>query len=84
MVKSASKRFVCFMSYSSFCVEDSMAEGEKKGISGRKKQNRGSQQNRNIIISDIYTCKKKKIVTIYKKLGSLYLCALQKVMRCPL
>ena len=45
-----------------------MAEGEKKGISGRKKQNRGSQQNRNI----------------YKKLGSLYLCALQKVMRCPL
>lgn len=55
MVKSASKRFVCFMSYSSFCVEDSMAEGEKKGISGRKKQNRGSQQSINIIISDIYT-----------------------------
>lgn len=31
-----------------------MAEGEKKGISDRKKQNRGSQQNKNIIISDIY------------------------------
>ena len=31
-----------------------MAEGEKKGISGRKKQNRGSQQKENVIISDIY------------------------------
>lgn len=30
-----------------------MAEGEKKGISGRKKQNLGSQQKENVIISDI-------------------------------
>ena len=31
-----------------------MAEGEKKGISGRKKQNRGSHQKENVIIGDIY------------------------------
>lgn len=54
MVKSASKRFVCFILYSSFFDENIMAKEEKKGISGRKKQNRGSQQKEGVIISDIY------------------------------